>query len=287
MNYLVQLLTLIDIYIILALSLNLLVGYTGLLSLSHAAFYGIGAYTSTLLIMRLGFDFSLALILAVAVTVILSLIISIPSLRLKGDYFVLASLGFQVIVFTLLNNWTDLTRGSYGINGIPRPRLMGLEVNSAETYFIFCTIITLICAGLLYLLGNSPFGRVLKGVREDEIAVSALGKNIVRLKIYAFAIAAGFAAVAGTLFAGHLRHIDPTSFNITESIFILSIIIVGGTGNFLGPIIGAVMTILLPEILSLLEIPYAANLREIIYGVLIILLLRFRPEGLFGEYKFE
>lgn len=287
MNYLLQLLTLIDIYVILALSLNLLVGYTGLLSLSQAAFYGIGAYASAILMLNLGMGFPMALISAVIFTVLLSLLISLPSLRLKGDYFILASLGFQVIIFTLLLNWTNLTGGPNGIKGIPRPQFLGLQFNTTEMYFAFCSVVTLTCAGLFYLLGNSPFGRLLKGIREDEIAMSALGKNIVLLKIYVFAIAAGFAAIAGALFAGHMRTLEPSSFNITESIFILSMIILGGTGNFVGPVVGTIITILLPEILSLLNVPNAANLREIIFGLLIILLLRFRPEGLFGEYKFE
>lgn len=289
MNYLLHILTMINIYAILALSLNLLVGYTGLLSLSHAAFYGIGAYISTLLIMNLGLGFLPALLLAIAGTVLLSFTISLPSLRLRGDYFVLASLGFQIIVFTVLYNWIDLTRGPYGIPGIPRPKVFGLEINSIASYFIFSGIIAALCAGLLYLIGNSPFGRVLKAIREDEIATAALGKNVTRFKVRAFAIAAGFAAVPGALFAGYLRYIDPTSFTVMESVFILSIIIIGGTGNLSGPLIGTVVMIFLPEALRFLQIPdaIAANMRQIIYGLLIILIMRYQPQGISGEYRFE
>jgi branched-chain amino acid transport system permease protein len=288
MNYLLHTLIMVNIYAVLALSLNLLVGYAGLLSLCHAAFYGIGAYAGTLLMVNVGLGFWPALLLAVAATVVLSFTISVPALRLKGDYFVLASLGFQVIVFAVLYNWTGLTRGPYGIPGIPQPALFGIEIDSPPAYFLFTGTIALVCIGLLYLIGHSPFGRVLKAIRDDEMAASTLGKNVPRFKITAFAIAAGFAAVPGVLFAGYLQYIDPTSFTIMESVFILSIIIIGGTGNTIGPILGTVLLLFLPEALRFLGMPdaIAANMRQVIYGLVIIVMLRFRPQGLYGEYRF-
>jgi branched-chain amino acid transport system permease protein len=289
MNYLLYILVMISVYSILALSLNLLVGYTGLLSLCHAAFYGIGAYTSTLLVMELGFGFLPSLLLAMVATALLSLTISIPSLRLKGDYFVLASLGFQVIAFAVLYNWVGLTGGPFGISGIPRPNIFGIEINTVGSYVVFSGVIASVCAFLLFMVTRSPFGRVLKAIREDEIAAAALGKNVFRFKVTAFAIAATFAAVSGSLFAGYVRYIDPLSFNLTESVFILSILIIGGTGNTLGPIVGTVLMIVLPEALRFLQIPdaVAPNMRQIIYGGLILLLMRFRPRGLRGEYRYE
>ena len=289
MNYLYHILTTISIYSILALSLNLLVGYTGLLALCQAAFYGIGAYVSVLLMTSAGMSFPLAVLLAMAATAIISLAISVPSLRLKGDYFVLASLGFQMISFAVLRNWITVTNGPYGISGIPRPSFLGFEVDSPESYFIFSFIVALICACLIYVLTASPFGRVLKAIREDEIATIALGKNTVRFKITAFAIAAAFSAIAGSLFAGYMRFIDPTSFTLTESIFVLTIIIVGGAGNIVGPLLGTVLLISFPEALRFLAIPdaVAGNVRQIIYGALIVVMLRWRPRGLWGEYEFE
>jgi len=279
----------INIYSILALSLNLLVGYTGLLSICHAAFYGIGAYISTLLIMNLHFGFIPSLLLSIIGAILISLIISISSLKLKGDYFVLATLGFQIVVFTILYNWVNLTRGPYGIAGIQRPKIFGFEINSLFSYFLFSCIIALICAVLIYLIGYSPFGRILKAIREDEISVLSLGKNIMRFKILAFAISAAFASIPGVLFAAYMSYIDPTSFTLGESIFILSIIIIGGTGNLSGPIIGTVLMIFLPEILRFLAIPdaVAANMRQVIYGLLIIIIMRYKPQGLLGEYKFQ
>jgi branched-chain amino acid transport system permease protein len=289
MNYVLHILIMINIYVVLALSLNLVVGYTGLLSLSHAAFYGIGAYTSTLLMIKLDFSFFPSLLIAVLVTGVSSLLISIPSLKIKRDYFVLASIGFQMIFFSLLYNWTDLTQGAYGIPGIPQPTLVGLKINTIFMYFLFTCVLALACVFLIYLLTDSPFGRILKAVRDDELAASALGKNPSTHKVTAFAIAAGFAALAGSLFAGYMRYIEPTSFTLMESIFILSIIIMGGAGNIAGPLIGAVIMIVLPEILRFLYVPetIAPNVRQIIYGSIIIIIMRYRPKGILGEYVFK
>ena len=289
MNYVLHILVMITIYLVLALSLNLVVGFTGLLSLAHAAFYGVGAYISTLAMMKLGVPFLPSLFMAMAGAVLLSFTISIPSLRLRGDYFVLASLGFQVIVFTILYNWVGLTRGPYGIPGIPRPAIAGFVFDSIARFLLLSSVVAAICVLLLYLVGNSPFGRVLKAIREDEMAAAALGKNVPRFKVIAFAVSAAFAAVAGVLFAGYLRYIDPTSFTLMESIFILSVIIIGGTGNLLGPLVGTVLMIVLPEALRFVRIPdaIAANMRQVIYGLLIILVMRFRPQGILGEFKLQ
>lgn len=289
MDYLFHILIMINIYMILTLSLNIALGYTGLLSLCHAAFYGIGAYITTLLMVFVGMAFIPAAILAVIGTMIFSLIIGVPSLRLRGDYFILATLGFQIIVFVILNNWTGLTRGQFGIPGIPRPEIFGWKTNTLTDFFILSAIITTICVVLIYALMDSPFGRVLKSIREDEIAASALGKNTNKFKILAFVIAAAFAAIPGSMFAVYMRYIDPSSFSLMESIFIVSIIIIGGTGNIKGPVIGAIFLVLLPEVIRALPIPdaIAPNLRQIIYGLTLIVLLRIRPQGLMGEYHLK
>src|SRR6266404_1554068 len=225
MNYAIHILNMISIYAILTLSLNLLVGYAGLLSMSHAVFYSIGAYITSLLVVGFAFPFFLAALLGVVGAGGLRLLISFPSLRLRGDYFVLGSLSFQIIVFSVLYNWISLTHGPFGISDIPRPSFFGVKLKSAGSYLVFNSTIAAICGILLYLIGTSPFGRVLKAIREDEIAAESLGKNVPRFKVLAFAIAAGFAAVAGAVFAGYLRYVDPTSFGLMESVFILSIII--------------------------------------------------------------
>lgn len=285
MNYAFHLLIMIEIYTILALSLNLVVGYTGLLSLSHAAFYGLGAYASTLLIMYFGLNFFPSLAFAVFITAIFSLCIAYSSLKLRGDYFAISSFAFQVIIFGILYNWVGLTRGPYGIAGIPRPGLFGFKVDTLPEFFIFTTIITGLVIYFKYSLYKSPFCTVLKAIREEEQAVISMGKNVVRFKILAFVISSGVAAIAGGLYAGYITYIDPTSFTLDESIFILAIVLIGGAGNFKGPIVGVLFMLLIPEILRFAGLPdsIAHNLRQIIYALILILLARFRPWGIAGD----
>lgn len=289
MNYLFHILIMICIYIILTLSLNLVVGYAGLLSLCHAAFYGMGAYTTALLMVKAGINFFPAVIAGIILAVIVSLIVSVPSLRLKGDYFVLAGLGFQIIIFSILYNWIGLTRGPYGIPGIPRPNIFRFEIDSIPTFFALAMIIGLLVIFLTRILYNSPFGLVLKSIREDEMVALALGRNTTLFKTMAFTISAGIAAIAGSLYATYVTYIDPTSFTIDESIFIIAIVLVGGSGNLRGPIIGTVFMIILPELLRFLGIPdtIAPNIRQMIYGAVLILLMRKRPQGIAGEYRME
>lgn len=288
MNYLFHIAVMINLYIILSLSLNLIVGVGGMMSLCHAAFYGIGAYIGTLAMVNWGLSFLPALLLAIFGTALLSLLISYPSLSMKGDYFVLGSLGFQSIVFIILYNWVDVTRGPYGISGIPTPDLFGFKIQGLPMWFAFSTIIMGVCVVLISLIMDSPFGRTLRSIRDDEIAAESLGKNVPWFKIRTFAVAAAFAAIAGMLFSGYMRYIDPTSFTIMESVFILSIIIIGGAGNLQGPIIGSIVLVVLPELLRFVGMPdaVAANMRQVIYGLAMILLIRWRPQGLLGDYKF-
>ncbi len=288
MNYILHLLIMISIYSILSLSLNLPVGYTGLLSLAQAAFYAIGAYASTLLLMKAGINFFAALAIAVVLSATFSLLVSYPSIRLKGDYFILASLAFQIIIFTILYNWIDLTRGPYGIPGIPRPEVLGITFDDLYKLFALSVGIAFGVFLITKKLYSSPFGLVLKAIREDELSAISLGKNVKKFKILAFAISSGIAAIAGTLYAAYVTYIDPTSFTLDESIFILSIVLIGGSGNLRGPVIGTFLMILLPEGLRFLGIPdsLAPNVRQIIYALILILLMRFRPQGLAGEYRF-
>jgi len=277
----------VNIYIILTTSSNLLVGMTNLLSLGQAAFYGIGAYFGVLALTTLHLPLGLTLIFVMVLTALSSLLIAYPSLRLKGDYFVLATLGFQLIIFTVLYNWVSVTRGPYGIPGIPSPKLFGLIKISGTIPFLILS--SILAGGVIYLfysLVHSPFGRTLKGVRDDEISMLSIGRNVTSIKIQVFAISSAFIAIAGFLYATYVTYIDPTSFNLDESIFILSALIIGGTGNIKGPIVGAVFIVILPELLRFVGLPdnIAANLRQIIYGLAIVVLMRIRPQGLAGEY---
>jgi len=289
MNYLLHILIMIGIYIILSLSLNLLVGYGGLLSIAHAAFYGIGAYIYTLILINWGLPFWLALVISILGTGLIALVVAYPALRLKGDYFILATIGLQMIVFDILYNWVNLTRGPYGIPGIPRASLFGFEFRSIPANLLLVAVLTVLVVLFSKGIFNSPFGRILKSIREDETASKAMGKNTTKVKIWAFVLAGGIAAIAEALYASYITYIDPTSFTLDESIFILAVILVGGSGNLKGPIVGAAFMIILPELLRFLGLPdtIAPNVRQIIYALTLILLMFFRPQGIAGEYKLK
>jgi len=289
MEYLLHILILIGIYVILAISLNLISGYTGLISIAHAAFYGIGAYVAALLALNFGSNFFINLILAMTLAGILGMVVAIPSLRIHDDYFAIATFAFQIIIFSVMNNWVSLTKGPMGLPGIPQPLIFGIKVSSHLNFLILVAAFAFLTYLFARRLVNSPFGRVLRGIREDEIFVQSLGKNVIKYKILVFVIGASLAAVAGSLYAYYITFIDPTSFTIMESIFILSIVIIGGAGNLWGSIIGAVVLVTMPEFLRFIGMPnaIAANLRQIMYGGLLVIFMMYRPQGLLGEFAFK
>ena len=287
MNYILHLLIMIGIYLLLAYGLNLVVGFGGLLSLCHAVFYGIGAYASTLLMVKAGVSFIPSVILGMVITGMFAFLVGIPALRFRGDPFVLVTLGIQMIVFTILYNWVDLTRGPYGIPGIPRPKVAGYEISSLPEYLLLVGAVVLLSVVVLFALYRAPFGLALKALRDDEMAAEGLGKSPVQMFLYAFVISAVFASLAGSLYATYVTYIDPTSFTLDESIFLLAILLVGGAGNKKGAFVGTVFMILLPEALRFLGLPdtVAPNVRQMIYGLTLIVLMFFRPQGLAGEYR--
>lgn len=287
MEYLIHLAILFAIYAILGVSLNLVVGYTGLLSVTHAAFYGIGAYTTAILLTKTSAGFFGSVILGIVIAVAISFLIGIVLSKFKGDYYALGTFGFNTIVFAIFLNWQDLTRGPLGIPGISKPELLGL--NFADNFAFL--ILALVFLGLMYFasrfIANSSFGRVLKAIREDETAIAVFGYNTLYFKLAIFIISAAMAAVAGSLFASYITFIDPSGFRLMESVFILAIIILGGLANLRGSILGALFLILLPELLRFVGFPsdIAAQMRQVVYGVILILLMLYRPQGLMGEYK--
>jgi branched-chain amino acid transport system permease protein len=286
MDYIYHIIIMLGIYSILALAANIPVGLANMLTLAQAAFYGIGAYISAYILLQFNMPILPALVIVALLTGLFSLIISYSAIRLKGDYFILATLGFQLIAFAILYNWTDVTRGPYGIPGIPSPKLFGIIEFNSNLQF---ALLTLGCTGIIsllfYYLVNSPFGIVLKAIRSDELSVAVSGRNVNRFKITSFFLSAAFSSVAGFLFAGYIKYIDPTSFTLDESIFILSALFIGGLGNVKGCVAGAAFIVLLPELLRFAGLPdsMAANLRQIIYGLSLILVMRYYPRGLAGN----
>lgn len=289
MDYLLHILILINIYIILVISLDLIAGYTGLLSISHAAFYGIGAYATALLSLHFQTNFLFNMLFGIIGAAVLGVIIAFPSLRIHDDYFVIATFGFQMIVYSIFNNWVDLTRGPLGIPGIPMASLFGFNIDNHWKFLILSAIFAFLAYLLLHKLVNSPYCRVLKAIREDEIFAQSLGKNVNSYKIQVFIIGGALASVAGNLYAHYVTFIDPTSFTILESILVISMVIIGGAGSLRGPIIGAVVLVVLPEALRFVGLPssVAANLRQIFYGSLLVLMMLYRPQGLIGEFNLQ
>lgn len=285
MDYLFYILILVNIYAILAVSLNLLVGLTGLISIAHAAFMAIGAYSTALLVTGLGMNFFLTVVVGMVVAAGISALLALPSLRVRGDHYIIASFGFQVIIISILLNWTSLTRGPFGITGIPRPSLFGVSFSSYHALFLLSAAFVVLCGLVGWRISASPLGAVLRAIREDEVAAQSLGKNVTRYKVLIFVVGCSLAASAGSLYASVASFIDPFSFDITESIFILAIVIIGGKGNIWGSILGAAVLIVLPEVLKFLAVPsgIADPLRRMLYGVLLILFMRFMPSGLIPE----
>jgi branched-chain amino acid transport system permease protein len=256
--------------------------------MSHAAFYGVGAYISSLLAIQFGTQFLVGAAVGMIFAALLSFIVSLPSLRLHGDYFVIATFGFQIIFFSVFNNWVELTRGPLGIPGIPQPIIFGWTIRSNANFFMLTAIFASLAYIVVGLLSSSPFGRVLQAIREDETFVRAIGKNAFQFKVTAFAVSAALAALAGSLYAHYITYIDPTSFTVMESVLVISMVIVGGAGSKWGAMIGAPVLVILPELLRFAGFPSttAANLRQIIYGILLVVMMITRPRGLVGRYDF-
>ena len=288
MGYLSHIIILINIYVILTVATGLIVGLSRMISLGQAAFYGIGAYITALCIILLDLSLIPSLILVMIVNGLVSLLVAIPSIRLKGDYFILATLAFQFIVFALLNNLSDITNGSLGISGIEPVSFLGIVSISSQTAFLILSgILAAIAVFVFYMIYHSPFGTALKALREDEVALQTMGRNTRRMKILAFVISSAFIGWASYIFATYMTFIYPGGFHLEESIFILIAVLVGGSGTIRGAIAGAVFVIVIPELLRFTGLPdsIAAPMKQIFFGLILILIMRYRPNGLLGELK--
>ena len=289
MEYILHILVITGIYIILTLSLNLLVGYTGLAALGHAAFSCVGAYASALLALNYGLSPWLGLLVGAVAAAVLGAFIGVPSLRLKGDYLALATFGFGVIVYSIAKNWVSVTRGPMGLPGIPAFSIFGIQLSEVWQYLVLVAVFVFVTYFIINRIVKSPFGRVLRGIREDEIAALAMGKNINKYKIIVFIVGAFFAGIAGSLYAHYITFIDPSSFTVMESITILLMVVFGGMGSLSGSFVGAAVLVIFPEMLRFLGMPssVAAPLRQMIYGLLLILLMLKRPQGILGTYRWK
>ena len=275
-NYIQNIINMIGIYIILGTGINILTGYTGLLSLGQAAFFGIGAYVTAIFNTRLGWQFFPCLGISILITGVASLILAIPALKVKGPYLALLTSGFGEIIRIVMINWVPVTKGTSGILGIESPRIFGFSFDNLTKYYFLIVVFAAIGLFYQWILIRSRTGRAFIAIREDNEAAELTGINVTTYKIRSFVLSAVYCAVAGTLYAMMIKYVSPDTFIANTSSIILWTAIVGGFGTLVGPIIGGVVMQTLPELLR-----FTAEWRLVIYGViLLIVILRF-PGGLY------
>lgn len=290
-RYFLHLLVTAGIFVLLASSWNLLAGYAGQLNLGHAAFYGIGAYTSAILATKLGITPWLGLFAGGIMAALFGLMLGVPSLRLSGPYLAITTIGFSEILRLVAMNWVELTRGSLGLYGIPpfTPIRLGnwFEIEFRSEISSYYLLLVLVCASLaiFWRLTTREFGLSLKSLREDEIGAASIGVNISGYKLAVFAISAFFAGMAGAFFAHYQRLVSPDTLSLGETFTILTMTMLGGLGTLVGPVVGAVLLTFLSEGLRFVEDMVKLDVRMIIYGVLLIVTILFMRGGIVGIWN--
>ena len=280
--YVVNIGVMAGIYSILSMSLNLITGYMGIVTLGHAAFFGIGAYTAALLALNMGWNFIFTFIAAAAVSAIFGLLLGLPTLRLSGRYLSIVTLAFCEVIRILETNWKWLTRGPLGLPSIPSPELFGIVLDEPWKQYYFVLIMCALTIFCISSVMNSRIGRGITAVKNDQVAAEAMGVKSFQYKLMVFALSALFAGIGGAFYAHYVSFIDPTSFSFDQSTQILSMTIMGGLSNLFGSIFGAITLISLPEILR----PLMAW-RQVIYGALLVVMVMWRPKGLFGGFNLK
>lgn len=279
-DYYRDVLTLTGMYIVLALGLNIIVGQAGLLNLGYVAFYAIGAYTYAILSTRLGLSFWPGLVAGAVSASVFAAFIGLATLKLRGDYFAVVTLGLGEITRIVLNNWDGMTGGPNGISNIGRPAIAGQVFGSTRDFYYLIFIIVLITVFAMRRLIASRIGRAWIAIREDEIAAEAMGINTFRLKLLAFVLGSAWAGVVGVFFAAKMAFVSPESFTFSESVMILCMVVLGGMGSIPGIILGAFLLIALPEVLRDFQ-----DFRMLAFGFALVLMMIFRPQGLLGKTK--
>ncbi|MCX8085183.1 MAG: branched-chain amino acid ABC transporter permease [Calditerrivibrio sp.] len=260
--------------------LNILFGYTGVISLGQAAFFGIGAYTSGILTVHYGFDPMLTILLGIVFSVIVAFLVGYPTLKLHGHYLAMATLGFGMIFYILFNEFTNLTGGPSGLVGIPKLSLFGVVLDNESKFFVFMAIYFVIFSILLELFDKSYYSYKLKFIKESEFASKSFGINVAKTKISVFVFVAGLTSITGSLFAFYSGFISPVSFNLKYSIDIFVMATVGGLGSIVGGTLGASLLTLFPELISTFE-----DYEMVVYGTLLLIVVMFFPQGLAGIFK--
>lgn len=284
MDYIINLINLILIYFILTQSYNLVLGYTGMIHVGHIGFMAVGAYTSALLTLA-GTPFWLGLLAGIVAAAFLGFLLGLPTIRLREDYLVAATLGLGEIIRLILLNERQFTGGSSGLTKIGRPEFFGFVFQSNFSLMLLLAVFSSFTLLLIHRFIHSPFGKALEAIREDEIAAQSLGINTRLRKLQILIIGSGLAGFSGALYAHTTQFIDPDMFGLTRMIFVFLIVVFGGTGKFWGPILGTVMLYSLYESMRFLPLPahVLGPLRWILYSVILITIIIFRPKGVLGE----
>ncbi len=271
------------IYVMLALGLNIVIGLGGMLHLGYIAFYAVGAYTYGILNRFFGLGFWAALPLGAILAVVAGILLAVPVLRLRGDYLAIVTLGFAEIVRIVINNTAPLTGGPQGIGGIPRPGFFGIQMNlqaaTTYTYFILVAVV-LLTIFVVWRFENSRLGRALVAMGEDDIAAEAMGIDLTRTKVIAFALGSLWAGLGGVIFASRTTFINPASFTVWQSVIVLCCVVLGGMGSIPGAIVGALGLILIPEYLRAFS-----DYRMLMFGAILIVMMVFRPDGLIRKKR--
>jgi branched-chain amino acid transport system permease protein len=290
-QYFLHLLIMAGIFIILTSSWNLLMGYAGLLNLGHAAFYGVGAYTSALLALKLGLSPWAGVLCGGLLAAGFGFLLGIPSLRLSGPYLAIVTIGFAEILRMVAMNWVSLTRGSLGLYGIPPFTAIkispGFRIDFSIEHNVYYVVLLAVCLTIFCLrrITRSEFGLTLKALREDEIAAESIGVDTNRYKLTVFTVSAFFAGIAGALFAHYQGLVSPDTLSLNETFNILTMTVVGGLGTLTGPIVGALLLTFLSEGLRYLEDLVKFDVRMVIYGFLLILTMLFMRNGIVGLFS--
>jgi len=278
----VYLLTLTCVYLMATFGLNLTVGYAGQMSLGQAAFFGIGAYIAAIA-MKAGVPFLVVLPIAAIACFAVGLALGFPALRVQHHYLAFATLGFNILVFLIMRNEEKITGGTFGISGIPRPSLFGHELSGAVPFFYFTFVSLTLLAALLWWLLRSPWGRAFAALRDNPIRAESLGVNITAYTLLAFAIGAACAGIGGVYYASLVEFIEPGPFHFSTSLLMLLAVIVGGSGRFMGPVVGTIIIILLPEFLRSSNVEWLKFMQKwylAFFGVAVIALMIWLPGGI-------
>ena len=281
-NYIIRMLTLCMLYIMMAMSLNLLTGFLGVMTIGHIAFMGIGAYATAILVKNFGWTTLPCYLVSIIITGLFGLLLALAALKLQGYYMTILTLGFCEIVRLIEINWVDLTRGALGISGISNPVFFGIRLSSRQAIYFLMLVLLILTLFIIHSIINSKVGNAIIAIRDDEIAARAMGINVFKHKVIVFVLSAMIMGLAGAFYAQYMTYIDPAAFTVNASLNVLIMAIFGGLGNLLGTFIGASVLTILPE-----TIRFLSEYRNLVYGVLIIVLMLVKPDGLLGNVNFK